>query len=140
MRPTFAANPGRLGAAAQCRYFPPVSGSQIVQDIPLPLDSTNRAMIVSTSDNSDPARIKFRMLRTDSLEKKPDAFCARPSFGSCCAGNCVADFIPTTAGRVRLAWSAGLGQSETETAGKDLFLGYTAELREAPCHRDRQCP
>src|SRR5580700_120068 len=44
-------------------------------------------MIVNTSDNSDPARINSRMLRTDSLENKPDWF------GSSCAGDSVAEFI-----------------------------------------------
>src|ERR1700683_770450 len=53
-------------------------------------------MIVSTSDNSVPARISFRMLRTASLEKKPASFCARSSFDRSCAGDCVADFIPGT--------------------------------------------
>jgi hypothetical protein len=42
-------------------------------------------MTVSTSDKSDPARINFRMLRTDSLEKKPDSFCAPSGFGRSCA-------------------------------------------------------
>jgi len=62
---------------AQCSRFPSASGSQMVHNVPAPLDLTNPAMIVSTSDNSDPARINFRILRTDWLEKKPESFGAR---------------------------------------------------------------
>src|ERR1700728_2572430 len=50
-------------------------------------------MILSTSDNSAPARINFRMLRTDSLEKKPTSFRACSSAGRSCARDCVAGFI-----------------------------------------------
>ena len=66
-------------------------------------------MIVSISDNSDPARINFRMLRTDLLEKKPDSFCAVSSSGTSGVGDCVADFIPSTS-----------GQSETATLQRRL--------------------
>src|SRR5580704_2653532 len=90
----------------------------MVHNVPLPCDSTNPAIIVNTSDNSDPARINFRMLRTESLEKKPDSFCSGSSFGRSSAGNCVADFIPSTSGLERQP-----GQSETATApGRKLFI------------------
>ena len=39
----------------------------MVHNVPLPWDSTNRAMIVSTSDKGDPARINLRILSTDSF-------------------------------------------------------------------------
>src|ERR1700685_2992655 len=55
-------------------------------------------MIVSTSDNSDPARINLKMLRTDSLEKKPASFCAPSTFGRSCTGDCDADFTTNTSG------------------------------------------
>src|SRR5690348_10912883 len=83
----------------------------MVHSVPLPWDSTNRAMIVSTSNSSDPARINFRMLRTVSLEKEPHAFCARSTFGRSCSGDCVAEFITKTSGLERR-----LVQLETETA------------------------
>jgi hypothetical protein len=57
----------------------------MVHNVPLPWDSTSRAIIVNTSDNSEPARISFRMPRTDSLEKKSNSFCARVSFVGSCA-------------------------------------------------------
>src|SRR5580700_6567068 len=50
-------------------------------------------MIVSTSDNSDPARINFRMLRTDSLEKKHESLRARSASGRSCARDSIADLI-----------------------------------------------
>src|SRR5277367_4599537 len=68
-------------------------------------------MIPSTSDNSDPARINFRMLRTASLEKKPGSLCAPSSFGRSSVRDCVADFISSTSGL-----ECRLGQSETATA------------------------
>src|SRR5437773_9148281 len=74
MRPTCSLNPGRLGAAAQCRYFPSSSGSQIVHNRSSPCASTNRAMIVSTSGREDPEKINLRMLSTDSLEKRLGSF------------------------------------------------------------------
>jgi hypothetical protein len=47
-------------------------------------------MIVRTSDRGDPARINFRMLSTDSLEKRADSFCACSTIDENCAGDCVA--------------------------------------------------
>ena len=47
-------------------------------------------MIVSTSASGEPEKINLRMLSTDSLEKKPDSFCAGSTPDSICAGDCVA--------------------------------------------------
>src|ERR1700722_2921794 len=47
-------------------------------------------MIASTSDNSEPSRINFRMLRTDWLEKKPDSPGVRSTFSRSCTGECIA--------------------------------------------------
>src|SRR5580658_7263585 len=85
-------------------------------------------MIVNTSDNSEPARINFRMLRTDSLEKRADSFCARSSFGRSCAADCIADLadlrkfkrsppVPDSGSPSR--------RPPGNTARKNLFLGYT---------------
>src|SRR5271170_5578561 len=57
-------------------------------------------MIASTSGNSAPARMSFRMLRTDSLEKNPDSLRGAPIAGRSCARDCVADFILKNAGSV----------------------------------------
>src|SRR6516164_3635371 len=43
----------------------------MVHNVSSPSDSTSWAMIVSTSDSGEPARISLRMLRTDSLEMIP---------------------------------------------------------------------
>jgi hypothetical protein len=82
----------------------------MVHNVPSPRYSTKPAMIASTSDSSDPARINLRMLRTDSLEKKPDSFCARSTFGRSCVDDCVADVITGTSGLERR-----LGHAETAT-------------------------
>src|SRR5215467_3325035 len=81
----------------------------MVHKAPSPWDSTNRAMVASTSDNSDPARISFRMLRTGSLEKKPNSSCARSILDRSCARDGVAKFIPSTSGS-----ESRLGQSESD--------------------------
>src|SRR5580698_2687134 len=49
-------------------------------------------MIASTSGNSDPARINFRMSSTDSLEKRPVSI-----FATSCARDCIADFLGDSA-------------------------------------------
>src|ERR1700680_4151354 len=77
-------NPGKLGAVAQRTYFPSLSRSQIVQNIPLPCASTNRARIVRTSVNGGPAKINFRMLSTDSPENRPDSFCGGSTLDRAC--------------------------------------------------------
>ena len=64
---------------------------------PLPSDSTNCAMIVSTSGNGDPALINLRMLSTDSMEESADPFCWGSTFDRTGAGDCLADFIFNTA-------------------------------------------
>ena len=43
----------------------------MVQNVPLPCDSTSRAMIASNSDRGAPARINRKMLSTDSEERRP---------------------------------------------------------------------
>jgi hypothetical protein len=113
----------------------------MVHSVPLPSDSTNRAIVVSTSDNSDPARIDFRMFRTDALEKKPDSFRAGSSLGRSCTEDCIADFILSTPGEVELD-PAGRQDSNDHrprktsvldlggppgNTGQDLLLGYTQE-------------
>src|SRR5258708_7814659 len=90
MRPTSALNPGRLGAAAQCRYFPSSSGSQIVHKRSSPCASTNRAMIVSTSGRGDPEKINLRMLSTDSLEKRLGSFGTASALDTTCVEDWVA--------------------------------------------------
>src|SRR5579862_7049017 len=97
MGPTSPLNPGRLGAAAQRSWLPSSSGSQIVHKAPLPSDSTNCAMTVSTSGNGDPAMINLRMLSTDSMEESADPLCSVSTFGRTGAGDCLADFIFNTA-------------------------------------------
>jgi hypothetical protein len=59
----------------------------------LPWDSTNWAMIVSTSGKGDPAKINFKMLRTESLEKSPVPFCAGSTLASSSKEDCVDGFI-----------------------------------------------
>src|SRR5579863_1665253 len=118
MGPRLAANPGRLGAAAQWRCFPSASGSQMVHKVPLPLDSTNWAMIVNTSGNWDPARINFKMLRTESLEKKPVPFSVPSTLGGAGARDCVADFSVICARNVP-------GRPIQIPRTGDLFPGYT---------------
>src|SRR5215469_6038983 len=87
MVPTWALNPGRLGAAAQRSSFPSWSESQIVHHMPSACDSTNCAMFVRTSDRGEPANIDFSRLRTDSMENKPDSFSAGPPRDSTSAGD-----------------------------------------------------
>jgi hypothetical protein len=55
-------------------------------------------MMVSTSGNGDPAIINFRMLRTESLEKRANSVCGGSKFDRTDAGDCVADFIINTPG------------------------------------------
>src|SRR5256885_15931915 len=90
MGPTWPLNPGRRGAAAQWSCFPASSDSQTVHNMPSACDSTNCAMIASTSDSGDPAKINFSRLSTDSLEKRPDSFCAASTLDRTCAGGCIA--------------------------------------------------
>lgn len=78
----------------------------MVHNVPSPRDSTNRAMIVSTSDSGDPARINFKMSSTDSLEKRPGSSCARSTRDSICAGVVIARSMG-------LASSATLGKRRT---------------------------
>src|SRR5258708_19502016 len=47
-------------------------------------------MIVGTSASGEPEKINLRILSTDSLEKKPDSFCAGSTPDSICGGDGVA--------------------------------------------------
>jgi hypothetical protein len=58
-------------------------------------------MIVSTSGNSDPARISFRMSRTESLENLAP-LCGKSTFAGSFVGDFVADVINNSA--VGLGW------------------------------------
>ena len=93
-------------------------------------------MIVSTSDNSDPARINFRILRTDSLEKKPDSSGARSGFGGSCVEECVADFIPSMSGVKRrlgdVAAKVRQSANRQPTSEKDLGLRLLPRMGDAP--------
>src|ERR1700758_5612581 len=44
-------------------------------------------MIVRTSGSGAPAKINFKMLRTDSLEKSPNSLCAGSTVGGVCVGD-----------------------------------------------------
>src|SRR5262252_4807814 len=58
-------------------------------------------MIVSTSSNGDLAIINFRMLSTDSLEKRADSSCGGSTFNRTDAEDRVAEFTFNTRGPER---------------------------------------
>src|ERR1700722_5753968 len=61
----------------------------MVQYVPSPGDSTRRAIIASTSGSGAPAKISFKMFRTDSLETRPSSFCIGSPLLRICALSCV---------------------------------------------------
>ena len=83
-------------------------------------------MIVSTSDNSDPARISFRISSTASLEKKPDSFRLYSSLFS--TRDCIAEFIIQTPG-LETAQAESATQSSLSPDSVPGFRGYKLHFR-----------
>src|SRR5579862_9675461 len=106
----------KLGFGERC--FPSSSGSQIVQNVPCPCDSTNRAMILSTSGSGEPAKINFSRLRTVSIENSPALCSDGSSRDRIFAGNSIA---------LSMEWSPGL--LDSPALGDSSAVSGQAEVR-----------